>query len=348
MSDEIQLDPKLLLGKNLIKDPFFETGEGWYNSVNPDDELIFDDVGLVDGGRSFIINLQTTLSKCKLTIQSIKDVNLNHYYIGKVYVIPNNNEDGYLSPNLGLNGTFFGNGTTNVTASKMNGIGKVYEKILSTVSSKDNIISVYSTVNATTISGEYRILGVLAVDMMEVLGEDLGGYTYGQVKDWFVENLTPENLYNRPITYGEDDDKPQYPQDSILVEIKKLRGIEPDDLSFDTDIIDHINTTMFFLNQLEVGPDKAFRITGYNETWSDFWNEHDPVEAVKDYIDLRVALLFDPPTSGVLHEAKERMIKELEYRLNVECDTWPYYKQDSEGGDADEPEDDVGDINWGD
>lgn len=136
------------------------------------------------------------------------------------------------------------------------------------------------------------------------------------------------------------------PEDSILVEIKKLRGIEPDDKSFDTDIIAHINTAMFFLKQLEVGPENGFRITGYNETWSDFWVDHNPVEAVKDYIDLRVALLFDPPSSGVLHEAKERMIKELEYRLNVECDTWPYYTKS--GGDTDEPEDDDADINWGD
>lgn len=126
----------------------------------------------------------------------------------------------------------------------------------------------------------------------------------------------------------------EYPKDSILVEIKKLRGIEPDDKSFDTDIIAHINTAMFFLKQLEVGPEKGFRITGYNETWSDFWGNK-PVDAVKDYIDLRVALLFDPPNSGVLHEAKERMIKELEYRLNVECDTWPYYTKS--GGDTDEP-----------
>lgn len=126
----------------------------------------------------------------------------------------------------------------------------------------------------------------------------------------------------------EDIIEPKYPEDSILVEIKKLRGIEPNDKSFDTDIIAHINTAMFFLKQLEVGPKNGFRITGYNETWSDFWVDHDPIEAVKDYIDLRVALLFDPPSSGVLHEAKERMIKELEYRLNVECDTWPYYTKD--------------------
>lgn len=145
-----------------------------------------------------------------------------------------------------------------------------------------------------------------------------------------------------------DEEVVEYSKDSILVEIKRLRGVEPDDKSFDVELIAHINTSMFFLKQLEVGPENGFKITGYDETWSDFWGDHEPVEAVKDYIDLRVSLLFDPPTSGVLHEAKERMIKELEYRLNVECDTWPYYIDPMGGGDTDEPEDDTGDVNWGD
>lgn len=156
--------------------------------------------------------------------------------------------------------------------------------------------------------------------------------------------MTESDVMNSP----EEEVTSDISEDSILISIKKLRGIEPDDKSFDSDMIRHINTAMFFLKQLEVGPEKGFRIAGYEETWSDFWADHDPVEAVIDYIDLQVALLFDPPSSGVLHEAKERMIKELGYRLNVECDTWPYYTKNQEGGDADEPEDDNGDVNWGD
>ena len=40
---------------------------------------------------------------------------------------------------------------------------------------------------------------------------------------------------------------------SILITIKKLLGIDPDNKDFDTDIISHINSVFMILYQLGVG-----------------------------------------------------------------------------------------------
>lgn len=117
-------------------------------------------------------------------------------------------------------------------------------------------------------------------------------------------------------------------QDSILQSVKKLLGIYPAYDVFDTDIIISINTAFMVLQQLGVGPDRPYTITGSDETWSDFSSEMADVEAVKTYIYLRVKLLFDPPTSGVLHEAVERQISEYEWRLLVQAEHFRSHKPD--------------------
>lgn len=114
--------------------------------------------------------------------------------------------------------------------------------------------------------------------------------------------------------------------ESILDSIKKLLGIESEYEAFDTDIIIHINSVFMVLNQLGVGPEVPFVIHGKDEEWTSFDPRIDLVEAVKSYMYLKIRLLFDPPTSGVLHEAMERQIGELEWRLNIQA----------EGGNQDE------------
>ena len=104
---------------------------------------------------------------------------------------------------------------------------------------------------------------------------------------------------------------------SILTSIKKLFGPGEDDTTFDIDIIIHINTALFNLNQIGVGPSDGFFITDKSQTWSDFigTNRKD-IEAVKTYVYLKVKLVFDPPQSGVLVDAIKQQISELEWRLN--------------------------------
>lgn len=109
--------------------------------------------------------------------------------------------------------------------------------------------------------------------------------------------------------------------DSILTSVKKQLGIEEDYTHFDPDIIEHINSVFMTLKQLGVGPDKAFRISDASAKWSDFIPEDSDLEAVKTYMGLKVGMIFDPPTSGILTESKNKLISEFEWRLNVEAET---------------------------
>lgn len=109
--------------------------------------------------------------------------------------------------------------------------------------------------------------------------------------------------------------------DSILQSIKKMLGPTDGYTYFDSDIIIHINSVLMILNQLGVGPTNGFFIKGSDETWTDYLgSDLGKIELVKSYIYLKVKLIFDPPTTGVLHEAMERQIQEFEWRLNVQAE----------------------------
>ena len=108
--------------------------------------------------------------------------------------------------------------------------------------------------------------------------------------------------------------------DSILIAIKKSMGIEQEYTHFDPDLILHINTVLFTLNQIGIGPTTGFVITGEQETWSDLIGARLDLEAIKTYVYLKVRLIFDPPQNGFLVKAMEDQIKEIEWRLNVQVE----------------------------
>lgn len=109
--------------------------------------------------------------------------------------------------------------------------------------------------------------------------------------------------------------------ESILTSIKKLLGITEEYEHFDPDIIMHINSVFTILTQLGVGPSEGFIIEDETSLWSDFIDDSTKLEAVKSYVYMKVKLLFDPPTSGIVTESMNRMIGELEWRLNVAAES---------------------------
>lgn len=115
--------------------------------------------------------------------------------------------------------------------------------------------------------------------------------------------------------------------DSILTSIKKLLGISEEYERFDTDIIMHINSVLFTLNQIGVGPSEGFSISGASETWDDFLGSSSNLEPVKTYVYLKVRLLFDPPQSSSVMESINNQVSEFEWRLNVAAD---HYVSDEE------------------
>ena len=109
--------------------------------------------------------------------------------------------------------------------------------------------------------------------------------------------------------------------ESILTSIKKLLGIAEDYDHFDQDIIMHINTVLAILTQLGVGPATGFSIADKSAMWKEFVSNKLYYEPVKTYVYLKVKLLFDPPQSSIVLEATNRMISELEFRLNAAAET---------------------------
>lgn len=101
--------------------------------------------------------------------------------------------------------------------------------------------------------------------------------------------------------------------ESILTSIKKLLGIDEAYEQFDTDIIIHINSALFELEQMGVGKD-GYLIYSKDDIWSDFID--DGYEAVKTLVYLKVKFVFDPPTGSLLEAMKEQISK-LEWRLYV-------------------------------
>ena len=107
---------------------------------------------------------------------------------------------------------------------------------------------------------------------------------------------------------------------SILTSIKKMLGIAEDYTEFDEDIITHINSVFLNLTQLGVGPEEGFMIEDDTAVWEDFIDNSVQLQAVKTYVYLKVKLLFDPPLSSSVTESINRMIAELEWRLNAAVD----------------------------
>ena len=105
--------------------------------------------------------------------------------------------------------------------------------------------------------------------------------------------------------------------ESILTSVKKLLGITEDYTVFDTDLVIHINSVFLTLSQLGVGPKEGFAITSKDETWGDYMNSGELLNAIKSYVYLKVRLSFDPPGSSSVNDSTKNMISELEWRINI-------------------------------
>lgn len=108
--------------------------------------------------------------------------------------------------------------------------------------------------------------------------------------------------------------------ESILTSIKKLLGITEEYEHFDADIILHINTAFSILNQVGYGPEEGFRIRDKTANWTDYSTDENTLNLAKDYVYMKVRVLFDTPSNSSLLEAMNRQISELEWRLYAAAD----------------------------
>lgn len=109
--------------------------------------------------------------------------------------------------------------------------------------------------------------------------------------------------------------------DSILESVKAGLGIEPDDTSFDAELIMDINSVLMIFDQLGLGKSDGFNITDVTQTWDDYLLNSKLLSAAKSDMVYRVKLMFDSSTmsSGLMQEINQK-IQELEWRLNVRAE----------------------------
>lgn len=107
---------------------------------------------------------------------------------------------------------------------------------------------------------------------------------------------------------------------SILGTVKQMLGITEDNDPFDNELITHINAVFPILNQLDIGPDEGFEITGYNETWNQLTDHLSIAALAAELIHLKVRMIFDPPASSVVADQYNSRISELEWRINIQAE----------------------------
>lgn len=110
--------------------------------------------------------------------------------------------------------------------------------------------------------------------------------------------------------------------ESILETIKRMLAIPEGVDNFDAEIIPLINLAINTLFQLGLGPaGTSFRITGSDETWDDYIGDDARLEMVKDYIYMKVKILWDSQSmSGAVIEVYKDQIKELESRVSYQIE----------------------------
>lgn len=120
--------------------------------------------------------------------------------------------------------------------------------------------------------------------------------------------------------------------DSILISVKKVLGLDEYFEAFDQDILMHVNTVFSILNQMGVGK-PGFMVVDANSRWTEFFGDYDPSEMnmVRTYVCQKTRMMFDPPTGNLVKEAIEQTIEELEYRLYALC-TYGEEKDDDSTG----------------
>lgn len=101
--------------------------------------------------------------------------------------------------------------------------------------------------------------------------------------------------------------------DSILNSIKKMLGLDSNYEAFDEDVILLINSALMSLNQL--GLPSGIRIEDSLTTWDEVTSDRNTLEAVKEYVYLKVRIVFDPPSSSYVLESLKDELRECEWRV---------------------------------
>ena len=107
--------------------------------------------------------------------------------------------------------------------------------------------------------------------------------------------------------------------DSIVNSVKRSLDIAPDDPSFDTVLLMHINSVFSDLYQIGLGAygSDEFVVTGPNDVWASAFKDQKNINMIKSYVTLRLRLLFDPPQAGFTTNNFQAQIDKMEWRIRM-------------------------------
>lgn len=106
--------------------------------------------------------------------------------------------------------------------------------------------------------------------------------------------------------------------ESILNSIKLDIGVTPEDTSFDSQIIEAINSSFSILFMRGVGSkDKPFKIEDENQVWEEFEEDNQVLASVRTFVYERTQLIVDPPTNATLVEVKKEIANEAGFYSSV-------------------------------
>lgn len=108
--------------------------------------------------------------------------------------------------------------------------------------------------------------------------------------------------------------------EQILESIKTAIGPSASYDVFDPQIVMYINTCFGVLRQLGAGPIEGFRLTNADASWDSWSSDQNLQDLAKSFIKFKVQLMFDPPSNSFTLEHYNKLISELEWRINIMCD----------------------------
>lgn len=113
---------------------------------------------------------------------------------------------------------------------------------------------------------------------------------------------------------------------SILDDVREACGVVQGYDIFDNQLINDINSAFSTLHQLGYGPVGGFSIDDSTTKWNELIKSN-RFNFIKQYVIMKVHLMFDPPTSSIAVNQLNKEIEEYEWRIRseVEC----YGEEDS-------------------
>lgn len=105
--------------------------------------------------------------------------------------------------------------------------------------------------------------------------------------------------------------------DSILDSVKDYCNVSESETDFDNELLMYINNAFVLLFQLGVGPETPFVVSDSEDLWSNFPVSETLLPMVKNYVYLKVRMLFDAPQNSSLSTAMKESAAEYEWRLNL-------------------------------